>query len=111
MPATSPLFVAAVTAFVLLLAGVAGAAVRAGRSPRDTVRAMARRRTPIGQIAKRTGLPQDVVRALLGTMEQLPVTRQTPLKREASAAPARPRPAVARRIARVPAPARAAAAR
>jgi hypothetical protein len=111
MVATTPLLIAAATAFVLLLAGVAGAAVRAGRSPRSTVRAMAQRRTPIGQIAKRTGLPQDVVRALLGTMEQLPANRQTPLRREASAAPPRPRPAVARRIARIPAPARAAASR
>ncbi|MBI2406706.1 MAG: hypothetical protein HYV19_00195 [Gemmatimonadetes bacterium] len=113
MPLT-PLVLAALTVAVLLVAAVAGFASRAARSPREAVRALARRNTPVARIAQRTGLPLDVVRTAIGTMERAPDARQeshakapsagssarpaSPARRPARATPApRPTPVAAAR--------------
>lgn len=105
MLSPTPFAVAATTGLLLALALV-GVTARVLRSPRSTVRALARRNTPIGQIARRTGLPRDVVRTVIGTADRSTTGRQLPPQQAGSAGLKRPklasrgRPATALRVVR-----------
>ncbi len=85
MPSASPLIIAALAAIALggaAMATLGARVVRVARSPLHRIRSMARRNVPLRDIARKTGLPQDVVRSALSAPSQSAPAQRLPARRE-----------------------------
>lgn len=88
MPSASPLTIATLAAIALGGVAMATLGARFARSPLHRIRSMARRNVPLRDIARRTGLPQDVVRSALRAPGQPAPAQRLPARGE----PARVKP-------------------